>query len=182
MKKGLVVIFPGTGYTCRERLLVQISERYRLWGYDIVCLDFSGIPFDQMETFEEAFELAKACILAQTGGLSFGAYGDLVFVSKSFGTVCAGWLAQLSGLSPRQLFLTPVPEAFSYIGRDTHIMGMAIGTKDRHMEFGQVVSFCEEHGAPCVVIPGVGHNLKGKEGEYSAETDAINARILTLCS
>lgn len=40
MKEGIAVVFPGTGYTCKERLLVLCAQKYSDIGYDVVKLDF----------------------------------------------------------------------------------------------------------------------------------------------
>lgn len=40
MKKSIAVIFPGTGYTCEEQLLVGCAKKYAAFGYDIVKIDF----------------------------------------------------------------------------------------------------------------------------------------------
>ncbi|NRZ79531.1 hypothetical protein DFR96_000805 [Clostridium beijerinckii] len=65
MKKSIAVIFPGTGYTCEEQLLVGCAKKYAAFGYDIVKIDFSEIPFREIETIKEAVEIAKPILLTQ---------------------------------------------------------------------------------------------------------------------
>lgn len=180
MNGGIVVVFPGTGYTCFEKLLVACVETYTSRGYDSVKLDFSGIAFQEIPTIEEAFERTKDTLLAQLGGTDFSQYRDIVFVSKSFGTICAGWLEERLGIQPRQLYLTPVNQTLSYIKPASRVIGMVVGTSDRHMDYRFLEAFCSERRIPCLVFDGVGHSLKLDDD--ADKTNAINNRILELCS
>ena len=58
MKKGIAVCFPGTGYTCRETLFVLCARAYEKRRYDVVTLDYGSVPFDRIESNEEAAALA----------------------------------------------------------------------------------------------------------------------------
>ena len=180
MAHGILVAFPGTGYTCKEPLIAACVARYRAFGYDTVCLDPSSIPFKQIETVDEAVERAKPLIRAQLSGVRFDGYRDVVLLSKSLGTICAGWLVQALGLRARQLYLTPVREALPYIGPETRIMGMVIGTEGRLMDAREIETLCAARRAPCLVIPGVGHSLKAADD--AQRTAEINRAILELCT
>jgi hypothetical protein len=180
MSVGIVILFPGTGYTCAETLLVECSERYEAMGYAIVKLDFSGIPFREIATIGEAFERAKGVVLGQLRGIEFAAYEDILFISKSFGTVCAGWLEGHLGIRPRQLYLTPLEQTLPFVKPASRVTGMVIGTRDRLMDSEALADFCAERRIPCLVVDGVGHNLK-MEGD-AERTAEINGRILEMCT
>lgn len=180
MAFGIAILFPGTGYTCKEKLFAECANKYRSFGYRVVELDFSKIPFKEIETIEEAFERAKRVVLEQLSGIQFAAYRDVVFLSKSFGTVCAGWLADTLQLLPRQIYLTPAPQALAYVGPGARVEGMVIGTKDRVMDSKALQAFCRELGIPCLVFARVGHDLKA-DGD-AERTGEVNRRILELCT
>lgn len=46
MKRGIVIAFPGIRYTCRQQLMQDCLAFYTARGYETLCLDFAGVPFD----------------------------------------------------------------------------------------------------------------------------------------
>ena len=179
MKKGIAILFPGTGYTCAELLMESCARTYAALGYEAVQISFAGIPFREIETLEEAAEQAERTLQAQLAGIAFEAYADVVFISKSLGTVCAARLEEQLARSPRQLYLTPLPQTLPYVKEPSRVIAMVIGTGDKYMDSTFLSSFCAERDIPCLVVQGVGHSLKD-EGS-PAHTDEINAWILSLC-
>lgn len=178
MKRGIVVAFPGTGYTCKERLFADCMEVYTSQGYDCVALDYSSVPFKRIETLEEALRQAQAIVLEQLHGICFSEYENAVFLSKSLGTAMAGWCAAYYGITPRQFYLTPILQALPFIGDPRQVIGMVIGTDDRVLDHHVIAAFCDERGIPCMVVAGVGHDLKYQD---TAMTDSLNERIVAMC-
>ena len=180
MKHGIVVVFPGTGYTCKERLFGECTVKYTSFGYDIVSLDFSNIPYKEINTLEEAIEKTKPVILEQLEGVIFEEYEDIIFISKSLGTVCANWVEEYFNVTPRQLYLTPLQETLETIKTASRIMGMVIGTKDKHLDYKLMESLCLERKIPYLICDDVGHNLKIDGDEL--KTQDISMKIAKLCS
>lgn len=178
-KNGLLVMFPGTGYTCQEPLMQRCARKYRDWGYHVLEINHSHIPFKEIETIEEAMPLVQDAVREQVSGMDFESYDDLVFIAKSLGTITAGWLAKERNLAARNLYLTPVPLALPYITEETKVMGMVIGTLDPHVDYREIQRICDRWDFPCLVIEGVAHNLKDED---EARRLAIDEEILALCS
>lgn len=178
VKRGVLIAFPGTGYTCKEPLMTACMEKYRAQGYDIVALDYSAIPFREIDTLEEAVERAKELVVQQTQHILFDEYDDVVFLSKSLGTILAGWLAEQLTNPPRQFYLTPVAQALPYVKRNQTVIGMVIGTEDKVFDYQIVEGFCKARGIPCRVIDGVGHKLKYDSEE---ETARLNRELVKMC-
>lgn len=179
MKKGIGVIFPGTSYTCEEQLLAGFAKKYEEFGYDIVKIDFSKIPFKEIETIKAAAEIAKSIIIKQLNKIDFKEYDHVVFISKSFGTICAGWLEEYLSILPQQIFLTPVEEMLKYVKNSSNVIVMVIGTEDKHMNYNYLKSFCSEKNIPCTVFNGVGHSLKYVNNQE--KTNEINEQIYSIC-
>lgn len=177
--RKIVVVFPGTGYTCRTGLLADGIRRWRELGYEVVPLDFSAIPFAEIETFAEAFDLAEAEALRQLAEYDLQGLTDLVFFSKSLGTVVAPRCAARLGLHPRMLYLTPLAETLALTGDSDRVMGMVAGTTDRLLDWRTVEAFCARRRIPCVICEGVGHSLA--DANDPARTEAIRRRVLALC-
>lgn len=179
MKQGLAILFPGTGYTCEQPLLVKCADIYKSLGYDVVKLDFSSIKFNEIQSIDMAFEMAKAIILKQLEVFQVDDYIDIVFISKSFGTVCAGWLEEYWCISPRQLLLTPIMKTLNFIKDTTKVIAMVIGTEDKLMDYQYLNSYCIERKISCIICQGVGHGLLFPNDPKG--TAEINEQILALC-
>ena len=175
MKKGIVVAFPGTGYTCREKLFQQCFEPFAQMHYERIEIDFSKIPFKEIETIEEAFEFAKPEVIRQLEGVALEQYADVVFLATSFGTGLAGWYARQRELTPRFFLLTPTETALEWLEPQLRLTGAVIGTEDHVLDFWRLKDFCAQRRTPCLVFEGVGHKLMAQSDE---DTAAINARIV----
>lgn len=179
MKKGIVVCFPGTGYTCRERLFALCTAVYEARGYDVIRLDYSHIPFREIESFEEAVGIALRASKRQLENVDFAGYEDVVWISKSLGTICATVAEKELVVLPRHLFLTPVEATLGQIKSGARVMAMVLGTTDRFLTGEKLAEFCAERGYRYCIINGVGHNLKDESDP--ARTERINEQIVALC-
>jgi len=179
VKTGIVVYFPGTGYTCQEGLFTLCADRYAAYGYDVVKLDFSHIPFREIETLEEAVALAMRAVRRQLDGVDLNEYSDDVWISKSLGTVCAAIAEKELEVKPRQLFLTPVPFTLTELRPDSNVIAMVLGTMDRFLTGEALAQFCSDRGIRYCCINGVGHNLKDESNPE--RTARINEQIASLC-
>lgn len=180
MKDGIVIVFPGTGYPCKERLLVECSLKYSYLGYNIVNLDFSSVKYKEINTLKDAVEKTKQIILEQLKDIIFEEYNDIIFISKSLGTVCANWVEKYLNIVPRQLYLTPLQETIETINQTSRIIGMVIGTEDRHLDYRMMELFCIERNIPYLVFNDVGHNLKIDGDELKTEDMII--KIVKFCN
>ena len=175
----LVIAFPGTGFTTRETLFQECFSAFQSKGYQVVQLDFSMIPFKEIETIPEAVEAANRQVVLQLKNIRFEEYDDVVFLSKSLGTVCAGWLEGQRGCYPRQLYLTPIRETLAYIRQDSRVLALVLGDKDRLMSVEELEEFCAPRGLRMVTFAGVGHSLK--DDKDPARTQSIAAQVAALC-
>ena len=128
----------------------------------------------------EAIERTKSLVLEQVKGIKFEEYRDVVFISKSLGTACANWLERHLNIKSRQFYLIPLPEILENIEVASRIIGMVIGTEDRHLDYMGMKSFCIERKIPYLVIKDVGHSLKVKDNEV--ETEHITQEIVEFLS
>ena len=180
MKTGIAVCFPGTGFTCKEALFERLASDYSARGYDVMKLDFSHIPFREIESLEEAIALAQRAVKRQLGGVSFADYEDVVFVSKSLGTILAAYYERDYALNPRQLYLTPLNRTLSLVGPESRVISMVLGTQDRFLTGKALGAFCEERNIPYFLIEGVNHSLKD---DLDAERTArIIDQVAQLCN
>jgi hypothetical protein len=180
MKAGIAVCFPGTGFTCKEALFERLGSDYATRGYDVVKLDFSHIPFREIESLDEAFAVAQRAAKRQLSGVSYTEYDDVVFLSKSLGTVIAAQADRECGKQPRHLYLTPLSNTLSLIHPEAKIIAMVLGTQDRFLTSRQLASFCEERGIRYYLVDGVNHSLK--DDADAERTARIIDQIASLCN
>ncbi|HWQ96587.1 MAG TPA: hypothetical protein VN538_00640 [Clostridia bacterium] len=163
MKPGIAVCFPGTGYTCKEALFERLACDFSGLGYDVIRLDFSHIPFREIESLEEAVAVAQRAVKRQLAHICFDDYEDIVFVSKSLGTILAAQYERENGILPRHLYLTPLNKTLMLVQPQSRVIAMVLGTEDRFLTGRALMSFCEPRGIVCHLVEGVNHNLKDEE-------------------
>ena len=162
-KVGLVVVFPGTGYTCKEQLFSECIEPLLANGYECIKLDFSSIPFKQIESIDEAFERTKPVVINQLRHVLFSEYAHIVFLAKSFGTGLASWYGSLMKIYPQYFFLTPTDKGLELNCSQSQIAGIVIGTEDKVLDYQIARNFCKLYSIPNLIIEGIGHKLKTED-------------------
>ena len=119
MKKtaSAAVLFPGIGYTCDKPLLYYSEKIARERGYEVIRVPYGGFPAGvkgdaakMYQCFVSAREQAEN-ILAE---VDWTAYDDILFFSKSVGTVVALSYAAEHGMGARQVRYTPLAETFRF--------------------------------------------------------------------
>lgn len=176
--KKLAVIFPGIRYSPECPLLYYAQKLCVREGYEILPLYYSYRqdsvldPELKLENFvretqREAVRLLKDALK--------NPYTDIVFISKSIGTVLAGIAEKELELKPRQFLMTPLPETIPYMkGMGTR--GAAVlGTKDKNLSAETLEMFCQKEKIPFTLYEGAGHRL---EAESMDETFRILSDIL----
>jgi len=179
MKTGIAVCFPGTGFTCKEALFERLAADYAARGYDVIRLDFSHIPFREIESLEEALAVAQRAVKRQLIHAAFSDYGDVVFLSKSLGTILAAQAERDYGIRPRHLFLTPLNRTLSLIRPETRVIAMVLGTQDRFLTGRALAVYCEERGIRYCLVDGVNHSLK--DDADAERTARIIDQVAMLC-
>lgn len=180
MKPGIAICFPGTGFTCKEALFERLTSDFSARGYDAIQLDFSHIPFREIESLEEAVAVAQRAVKRQLAHVAFSDYEDVVFISKSLGTILAAQFELDNHLKPRQLFLTPLNKTLMLIHPESRVIAMVLGTQDRFLTGRALQSFCEPRNMVCHLVEGVNHNLKDEED--AVRNQKIIDDIAKLCA
>lgn len=154
-----IVLFPGGNYTADMPLLYYARCRYEAEGYSCAALQYD-CKIDGSLSMRQQFELRRECAARQLRSLGLAPGDELVFVSKSIGTVLAGWAEEEFALSVRHIVLTPLPETLPYLTANKQIRLIAAGTADRYMDSAVLRRHCEANGLPLLLFPGAGHRLE----------------------
>lgn len=119
----IAVFFPGIGYSCEKPLLYYTASMARDYGYEIIKLDYGqDIHSSHGRTpqeLDQLIKLARKRILPRLLALNLNQYDEVLFVSKSIGTILA--LEMEIGIKPPKPFqhflFTPLEAAFPYISK-----------------------------------------------------------------
>lgn len=161
-EKKLVVLFPGVNYTTDCPLLYYAAFVYESRDYEKIMITY-GDAVKKNKKYYECLDDIKKVVLKQLKTINFSEYEDIVFVSKSMGTVIAGWLEESLSVGVKHIYLTPVKETLPYIKKDKNIIAVVAGTKDQHMDIDVLKEICEKEKVYLKQIEGAGHRLEIKE-------------------
>lgn len=99
-------------------------------------------------------------------------YEELVFVSKSMGTVLAAHLEEDYGLhNVTHVMLTPIDQTLPYLKTQKKIAYMVTGTADNKVNHEALRKMSREHNYPLTEIVGAGHRLEIK-GDVQKSTNS----------
>ena len=158
VKKKIAVIFPGRNYSVDCPLLYYANFSFAMKGYERVLINYRDILKKNEISFDERIENVKKDVYEHLSACELSKYTEIVFVSKSLGTVIAGWAEERLGISVRHIFLTPLRETFPYIKKDKCIV--IGGTDDSYLESGVLNEHCKKESVQLELISGVGHSLE----------------------
>ena len=126
--KKIVIIFPGAGYGLDCPLLYYADFIYETKGFDRIHMNYQSILSNTELSIENKLTKVREYVWEQVKDVNFAVYDEIVFLSKSIGSVEAGILAERLGIKAIQVFITPIEEAISYCDMDSYVV---IGTKDK---------------------------------------------------
>jgi phosphoglycolate phosphatase len=117
----LLVMFPGVGYHCDKPLLYYGRKIAREAGYE-ECVQVSySAPVDKIRGDEEKMKKTFESMYQQTEeqlqDIKWDEYDDVLFMSKSIGTIIAASYARKHDLSNvRQVLYTPLADTMKVLG------------------------------------------------------------------
>ena len=165
----LACLFPGIGYTCDKPLLYYSGKMLRAMGWEVRQVPYTGFPSGikgDREKMKAAAELALSQAEKLLQDVNWEGYEEILFVSKSVGTVVSGLYAIHHHVPCRSVLFTPVEETFQFIP------GKAIvfhGTADPWARSEAVLEGCRRAGLPLFVTPGANHSLETGKVEKDIE-------------
>lgn len=161
----IAVYFPGIGYHCDKPLLYygrdiayeQGYQEYRNIKYTYQAGNIRG----NAEKMQEAYEVLFSQAEAQLADMVWADYEDVLFVSKSVGTVIAASYAKKYGLGrARHILYTPLAQTFQFAPKQAIAF---IGTADPWSDTEEIIRLSEENQIPITVYEGCNHSLEGDD-------------------
>jgi phosphoglycolate phosphatase len=146
----LIVIFPGLNGMADIPMLYYAGVKYIWKGYSCVKIDYKGT---------KNIEAMKAAAAERMRDILFKHYKDILFVSKSMGTLIAAWAEDEFGLKARHIFLTPITRTMEYIHEGKDIQLVVAGTNDSHIDATALRIHCERENVRLELVAGADHSL-----------------------
>lgn len=166
--KVLAVVFPGQNYSAERPLLEYAGKLAREYGCDLLQLEYGYQSARAAFKREEIDIVADECKIALA---SLPEYDQLLFISKSMGTIIAGKVAAEPGVGEKvsHLFLTPVPESLPFIrqSRGSVIYG------------GSDPMFTGQHAAELGTMKQV-RVYRIDDANHSLEVESVNESLAVL--
>ncbi len=161
----IAVYFPGIGYHCDKPLLYygrkiaceQGYQEYRNMKYTYQAGNIRG----NAEKMQEAYEVLFSQAEAQLADMVWDDYEEVLFVSKSVGTIIAASYAKKYGLNrARHILYTPLAQTFRFAPEQAIAF---IGTADPWSDTEEIIRLAEENHIPITVYEGCNHSLEGDD-------------------
>ena len=159
--KKLAVFFPGIGYHCDKPLLYYSRElacehgytqcrnvTYRFGGGNI-----KGNAEKMQEAFEDLYRQAEILL----ADIDWKEYEDILFISKSIGTIIASAYAQKHGVDCRQILYTPLEQTYDFAPQNAIAF---LGTKDSWSNIDKVKQLSREQEVPISLYEDANHSLE----------------------
>ena len=159
--KKLAVVFQGIGYNSDKPLLYYSKKLAAKYGYDIVEVKFSNIDksvLREKKNIPEEFGKAIKQTEDTLSGIVLSDYEDILFVSKSIGTVAAAAYAAKKGMEVKQVYFTPLEEAFSYAKDGNGLV--FFGNSDPFIEPERIEELCKKLHLMHYLYEGANHSLE----------------------
>lgn len=164
----LAIFFPGIGYHCDKPLLYYSRKLADEAGYkSILTLDYSlagsnitGNIRDDKKKMQQAFHLLYEQAAKQLSSVNWSDYDEILFVSKSIGTVIASAYAQNEHISCHQILYTPLYETYLFSPQNAIAF---LGTSDPWSDIEKVTGISRGQKIPLFLYPDANHSLETKD-------------------
>ena len=167
--RKIAVLFPGIGYTCDKPLLYYGAKLAAEKGYEVVRVPYGNFPpggKGDAEKMYLCFVSAREQSEDILSGVDWAAYDEVVFFSKSVGTVVALSYAAEHGIDARQVLFTPLVETFRFpvraeTGDGDRSGAIAFhGTADPWAATDDIIRICGQKGVPLYLTENANHSLE----------------------
>ena len=162
MISKIAVFFPGIGYHCDKPLLYYSRniarelgyQNYRNVNYTYKAENIRGNEEKMKEAYEALFLQAEAALT----DIIWSDYDDVLFISKSIGTIIATSYAEKYGLKDaRQILYTPLSQTYLFPPKQAIAF---IGTADPWSDTDEIIRLSNANHVPLTVYDECNHSLE----------------------
>lgn len=169
--KKIAVLFPGIGYTKDKPILYYAGKIAASAGYDVcrlVSFNYSpgksirGNEPEMRKAFLELYKEAEN----QLAEIDWKEYDDILFLSKSIGTVIGSAYAEKYNLNDKIRHILYTPLEYTFENNPKNAIGF-IGTADPWCEYQNVIRAAKEQNIKMYVYDGLNHSLENDDNMHN---------------
>ena len=177
----IAVVFPGMGYTKDRPLLYYAGKMAKNSGYELVHIDFSGLEWSKDRLTDHAYLTKKLdeCLRLTEEMLKdadISQDDEVLFISKSIGTVVAAAYAAKKSLNVRHICFSPLELIGSFIREESGIL--FYGDNDPFANFEVIEKIGAEKKLEMHRIEGGNHSLE--TGDILRDIDSLHGIMLRI--
>lgn len=174
----IAVVFPGVGYNKDRPLLYYAGKAASACGFELKHIDFSGIEWSKEKLKDRDFLLKTLDICIKKAEDALTAQGDmsgdeLVFISKSIGTVVATAYSFRKSLNVRHICFSPLEFINEYVSEKSAIL--FYGDNDPYADHKSIEKIARDKELEMYKISGGNHSLE--TGDVSTDIDNLKGMI-----
>lgn len=158
------IVFPGIGYHKDKPLLYYSRKLAQEAGYQEICVDFSGIRWekDDLKKPDKIKEIFAQAMEKVASEVEINAEDELLFISKSIGTVVAARFAKERRIRAKQIYFSPLVLLEEYAQEG----GIAFyGDSDPLADANEIERICAEKKIKAYKTAGGNHSLETGDTE-----------------
>ena len=161
--RKIAVVFPGVGYNKDRPLLYYAGKLVVSFGYELKHVDFSGIEWSKEKLKDQTFlrqALDRGLHITEEAlaGLGDISGDEVVFISKSIGTVVAAAYAKEKDLKIKQICFSPLEMISGFIREESGIM--FYGDNDPYADYVPIEKLARDKKLGAHKISGGNHSLE----------------------
>lgn len=160
MDKKIAVLFPGIGYTCEKPLLYYAGKIAAGKGYEIMTVPYGNFPSGvkgNLEKMEQSFYSALKQAEEILKDINWEEYKEILFLSKSVGTIVSSAFCKKHELKVRNILFTPLKQTFLFADEN----GIAFhGTADSWAKTEEILAECKKLNMPVFLTERGNHSLE----------------------
>lgn len=176
----LAVFFPGIGYSLDMPLLYYSKKIAKNREYEILETEYENIDlsmlFENRENLKKEMEKTYLSLKKKLDEVSFEKYEEVLFISKSIGTVFALRYDTENSLNAKHVLLTPVSDTFTFYNSQKSVV--FYGTEDPFIKKGDVEDFCKKNSIRMYSVSGGNHSLE--TGNIKNDIDILNINMSVI--
>lgn len=156
-KRKLAIFFPGGKYGTQAPLFYYADLVMAKKGYEVLEISYDDLAVGSSDWINQTREQ----IWGRLKQIDFSAYGEIVLVAKSIGTVLAGWIREKINKDVKVIFLTPLKGSFEYMDQKNSLV--IAGTLDRLLAKEELAEYCQKNGICFHQFEGAGHAIVNRK-------------------
>ncbi len=160
MKEKVIVLFPGRNYPVECPTLYYARQVAISRGYECITLRYSDISKDRNIDLGILADRLEDEVNEQLSTINWNEYNEIIFVSKSIGTVIAGRYQNENDIHVKNIYLTPLKETMNYMNANNSVV--VIGEDDEYIDFKYLYDYCNKNNIIINSFEGVGHSFNDK--------------------